>query len=152
MRFGRASRRFGRASRRQLQRGFTLLELIIVVAVIGILATIAMPKLLGTPEKAREAVLKTNLRTIRDVLDQYNADKGHYPPSLEELVEDGYLRTVPVDPMTRSADTWIPVFEEASLDETAAETDLPEGGEPGIIDVQSGAAGTGTDGRPYSEW
>ena len=134
------------------QAGFTLLELIIVVAVIGILATIALPRLLHTPEKAKEAVLKTNLRALRDVLDQYYADKGRYPASLETLVEDGYLRAVPMDPITRSADTWVPIYQEPSLDEGAAETDLPEGAEPGIMDVRSGAPGTGSDGRPYSEW
>ena len=139
-------------ARRAAQGGFTLLELIIVVAVIGILATIALPRLLHTPERAKEAVLKTNLRAIRDVLDQYYADKGHYPPSLEALVEDGYMRAVPVDPITRSNDTWVPIFEEPDLDEAPAETDVPEGGEPGIIDVRSGAAGAGPDGTPYSEW
>ena len=97
-------------------------------------------------------MLKTNLRAIRDVLDQYYADKGHYPPSLEALVEDGYMRAVPVDPITRSNDTWVPIFEEPDLDEAPAETDVPEGGEPGIIDVRSGAAGAGPDGTPYSEW
>ena len=147
--------RNGRRLRRALgagQAGFTLLELIIVIAVIGILATIALPRLLHTPEKAKEAVLKTNLRAIRDVLDQYYADRGHYPPSLEAMVEDGYLRAVPVDPITRSTDSWVLVFDEPSLDEAPAETDIPEGGEPGVIDVRSGAPGTGTDGTPYSEW
>jgi general secretion pathway protein G len=139
-------------TRRALQAGFTLLELIIVVAIIGILATIALPRLIQTPERAREAVLKTNLRALRDVLDQYYADKGHYPASLEALVEDGYLRKVPVDPITRSTDTWVPIYQEPSLEEAPAETDLPEGGEPGIMDVRSGAPGTGADGRPYSEW
>lgn len=148
MRCGDRCRRIARRA----QAGFTLLELIIVVAIIGILATIAMPRLLHTPERAREAVLKTNLRTFRSVLDEYYADKGHYPPSLEILVEEGYLRAMPVDPITRSTDTWVPEFEEPSLDEAPAETDLPEGGEPGIIDVRSGAEGMGSDGRPYSEW
>ena len=148
MRCGDRCRRIARRA----QAGFTLLELIIVVAVIGILATIAIPRLLHTPERAREAVLETNLRTLRDVLDQYYADKGHYPSSLEVLVEEGYLRNMPVDPITRSPDTWVPEFEEPSLDEPPAEAELGEGGEPGIIDVHSGAEGTGSDGRPYSEW
>jgi general secretion pathway protein G len=141
-----------RRAARAAQSGFTLLELIIVVAVIGILATIALPRLLHTPERAKEAVLKTNLRAMRDVLDQFYADKGHYPPSLETLVEEGYLRTVPVDPITRSKETWVPVFEEVDLDAAPAETDLPEGGGPGVMDVRSGAPGAGPDGTPYSEW
>jgi len=134
------------------QRGFTLLELIIVVAVIGILATIAMPRLLHAPERAREAVLKTNLRTFRTALDEYYADKGRYPASLEALVEDGYLRAMPRDPITHSTDTWVPKYEELSPEEEPAEIDLAEGGGPGIIDVHSGAEGNGSDGRPYSEW
>jgi len=142
--------RAGRRPRRQ--QGFTLLELIIVVAVIGILATIAMPRLLHAPERAREAVLKTNLRTLREGLDQYYADKGRFPATLEALVEDGYLRAMPQDPITRSTDTWVPEYEELSPDEEPAEIDLDEGGGPGIIDVHSGAEGNGSDGRPYSEW
>ena len=137
---------------RRRQQGFTLLELIIVVAVIGILATIAMPRLLHAPERAREAVLKTNLRTLREGLDQYYADKGRFPATIDALVEDGYLRAMPQDPITRSTDTWVPEYEELSPEEEPAEIDLAEGGGPGIIDVHSGAEGNGSDGRPYSEW
>ncbi|HVS04157.1 MAG TPA: prepilin-type N-terminal cleavage/methylation domain-containing protein [Thermoanaerobaculia bacterium] len=133
------------------QGGFTLLELIIVVAVIGILATIALPRMLHTPQKAAEAALKTDLRVLRDNLDQYYADKGHYPTSLEALVEEGYLRAIPVDPITKSADSWKPVYEELDFDQQPAETDLPEGGEQGIMDVKSGAEGTTLDGTPYGE-
>ena len=132
------------------QAGFTLLELIIVVAIIGILATIAMPKLLHTPDRAKEAVLRTDLRTFRDVIDQYYADKGKYPESLEALVEEDYLRKIPVDPITRSADTWVAVYEEPNLDAPPPESE----GEatPGIMDVRSGSELVSSDGRPYSEW
>src|SRR4030095_1825579 len=111
--------------------GFTLLELIIVVAIIGILATIAMPALIHTPAKAKEAVLRTDLRTFRDVIDQYYADKGKYPGALDALVEDDYLRLIPVDPMTKSADTWVAVYEEPKVDAGAPESDGEA--QPGIM-------------------
>lgn len=133
------------------QGGFTLLELIIVVAVVGILAAIALPRMLHTPQRASEATLKTNLRTMRDAIDQHYADQGHYPSALQVLVEDGYLRRIPIDPVTKSADTWILVFEELDYDFTPAETDLPEDGMPGIIDVRSGAEGLTLDGVPFEE-
>jgi general secretion pathway protein G len=134
------------------QRGFTLLELIIVVAIIGILATIAMPRMKDMPQRAGEAVLKTDLRTMRDALDQHYADKGHYPSSLQELVDAGYLREIPVDPITKSAETWVEVFEEIDPEEQPAETDLGEGGQPGVFDVHSGSDALSLDGQPYSEW
>jgi prepilin-type N-terminal cleavage/methylation domain-containing protein len=132
--------------------GFTLLELIIVVSIVGILATIAMPALRHVPQRARESVLRTDLMTFRDVIDQFHADKGHYPPSLEALVEEGYLRAIPHDPITKSAESWVVVYEELDPEMTPAETDLPEEGQPGIIDVSSGSDGISLDGTPYSEW
>lgn len=132
--------------------GFTLLELIIVVALIGILAGIAVPNLIQRPRRAKEAVLKHNLMTIRDLLDQYNGDKGHYPSSLEMLVDDGYVRSMPFDPITNSSETWQVIYEEFDPDAPPAETDLPEDGAPGIIDVYSGSEAVSLDGTPYSEW
>jgi len=137
---------------RRRQGGFTLLELIIVVAIIGILATIAMPNLKDMPRRANESVLKTNLRTIRDLIDQYYGDQGHYPETLEVLVDKGYVRYVPYDPITKSNKTWVLIFEEPSEEEEPAETDLPEGGEPGIIDVHSGSDRFALNGTPYAEW
>jgi general secretion pathway protein G len=136
---------------RRRQSGFTLLELIIVIAIIGILATIAMPALKDMPLRAKEAVLKTNLRTLRDVIDQHYGDKGRYPPTLEALVESGYLRRVPNDPITRRNDTWVVVYEEIDPDNPPLESD-GEDSEPGIIDVRSGSDRLSLDGTPYEEW
>lgn len=135
-------------TRERSTRGFTLIELIIVVAIIGILATIALPAMRNAPTKAKEAVLKADLFTIRSCIDQYLADRGHYPASLEELVERGYLRFIPVDPITKSDETWEEIPVEPSEEEELAPTE--ETG--GIIDVRSGAGGMGLNGTPYSEW
>jgi general secretion pathway protein G len=133
------------------EQGFTLLELIIVVAIVGILATIAMPALKDMPRRANEAVLKTNLHTLRDVIDQYYGDKGKYPTSLEQLVETGYLRKVPTD-ITKRNDTWVPTFEETDPENPGPESDQNDEGQPGITDVHSGSPMTSLDGTPYSEW
>jgi general secretion pathway protein G len=139
---------------RPSERGFTLLELIVVIAIIGILATIAMPAMKDMPRKANEAVLKTNLRTMRDVIDQYYGDKGHYPPSLDALVDKGYLRKIPTDPITKRSDTWQTVLEEVDPNQPAADTsgENPDDQQPGIIDIHSGAEGLALDGTPYKEW
>jgi type II secretion system protein G len=137
---------------RKANAGFTIIELIVVIAIIGILAGIALPRLIDAPRRAQEAVLKTNLRAMRDAINQYHADKGHYPPGLEALVEDEYLRTVPVDPITKSSETWQIEYHEPDPEAFPAETDESETGEPGIIDVFSGAEGVSLDGTPYSEW
>jgi general secretion pathway protein G len=137
---------------RSKEQGFTLLELIVVIAIVGILATIAMPALRRVPIRANEAVLKTNLHTLRDVIDQHYGDKGKYPTSLEQLVEAGYLKKVPMDPITKRTDTWVLIYEEDDPETPGPETDRNENGQPGIVDVRSGAPGNSLDGTPYSEW
>jgi general secretion pathway protein G len=136
---------------RSRQSGFTLLELIIVIAIVGILATIAMPALKNVPVRARESVLKNNLHTLRDMIDQYYGDKGKYPTALDDLVSEKYVRALPIDPMTHSSTTWIPVYEEIDPDHPPAETES-DPAKPGIVDVHSGAPGNSLDGTPYKEW
>ena len=115
-----------------------------MVAIIGLLAGIATVQLRQSPIRAKEAVLKENLYVMRDVIDQYFADKGKYPDALETLVEEGYMRKIPVDPFTGSDSDWQVDYAEASDED-------PEGG-GGVIDVHSGATGTALDGTAYSEW
>lgn len=133
------------------QSGFTLLELIIVVSLIGILAAIVLPNLIDKPTRAKEAVLKTNLRTLRDALDQYYADKGKYPGELSELVDAKYLRSMPLDPITGSEETWVAVYEE--FDDEEVDDYYEEESEPGIVDVKSGSELATLDGSGfYNEW
>ena len=129
---------------RQHEAGFTLMELMIVMAIISILATLAVPSFIGAIKSAREAVLKEDLHVMRAAIDSYTMDKQKAPQSLDDLVQDGYLRAIPEDPMTKSKDTWVTETSDAmySLDQT----------EPGISDVHSGSDETGSDGQPYSSW
>lgn len=124
--------------------GFTLIELLVVVAIIGILSGIAVGQYARSINKAKEAVLKENLFRMRNSINQYFADKGRYPYDLQALVDDKYLRAMPVDPITQSTDTWQTIF--AEMDDGDIST------EPGIEDVQSGAPGYAEDGTRYSEW
>ncbi len=133
---------------RALGRGFTLIELIIVVAIIGILATIAVPAMRTAPQRAREAALKEDLYTLRSCLDQFHADRGRFPSSLEELVSMGYLRAIPVDPMTRSAETWVVEYEEITEEQDERQREAG----PGIIDVRSGSQDVALDGTRYADW
>src|SRR6266850_112589 len=126
------------------ERGFTLIEMLIVVTLIGIIAGIAAVQLRQTPLKAKEAVLKEDLYILRDVIDQYFADKGKYPESLQTLVENGYIRKLPVDPFTHEASTWATVQADTNEDDPQAAG--------GIVDVHSGSDGTAIDGSRYSDW
>jgi general secretion pathway protein G len=132
-----------RIAKRQ-DAGFTLMELMIVMAIIAVLATLAVPSFVGALRQAREAVLKEDLMVMRDAIDSYTVDKQKAPQSMDDLIQDGYLKSIPVDPMTRSADTWVTDQSDSlhSLDQT----------DPGIDDIHSGSTDTGTDGKPYSEW
>jgi general secretion pathway protein G len=125
--------------------GFTLIELIIVITIIGILAAIAVPVMREAPIRAKEAALKENLFTIRSCIDQYYADRQTYPSSLEDLVSKGYIRKIPIDPITGKAD-WTLVYAEEEAFEGAEET------VQGIIDVHSSSNKTALDGSSYSEW
>jgi len=143
---------FQSSIRKRRAGGFTLIELMVVVAIIGILAVIALPAMRTAPLKAREAVLKADLYTIRSCIDQFLGDKGQYPESLQGLVDAGYLRFVPIDPITRSPDTWVELQAAPSEFEELEPIDEDLGGFVGIIDVQSGADGVALDGTLYSDW
>ena len=132
--------------------GFTLLELLVVMTIIGILAAIAVPALKNSPQKGREAALKEDLFTMRSCLDQYHGDKGHYPPDLQTLVTEGYIRKIPVDPITKVDSTWVIVKEEIPEGEDAGTADATSDDVPGIIDVHSGSKAKALDGTLYSEW
>lgn len=123
-------------------RGFTLLELIVVITIMGILVSIALPNYRNSVLQAREAVLRENLYRLRDLIDQYQSDKGRYPETLEALVADGYLRKIPADPI--SAEPWVEIPPEN--DDTSGEALT------GVFDVRSASGLVGLNGVPYSEW
>jgi general secretion pathway protein G len=130
------------ANRRRF--GFTFLELMIVMAVIAVLISVALPIYSRAIQRSKESVLKNNLFTLRTVIDEYTYDKQKAPQTLQDLVSDGYLRQVPVDPMTNNADTWKLIMEDAS--------NTVNQSEPGIFDVRSGSEATSLEGTPYAEW
>jgi general secretion pathway protein G len=124
--------------------GFTLIELMIVMTLIVVLAGITLAVHGNSQTRAREAVLKEDLFRMRDAIDQYFADKNAYPPALEDLVSQKYLRTVPEDPFTNSSSTWQTVMSEIDPANPSAT--------PGVFDVKSGADGTALDGTRYADW
>ena len=129
---------------RRRNSGFTLIEILIVISLIFVLAGIALVQYQRSVTRTKEAVLKEDLFRLRDAIDQYYADKNKYPESLEALVTEKYIRAVPVDPFTQSAESWQPVMSEPDpLNPTA---------QPGIYDVKSGAEGQSLDGTNYSDW
>ena len=132
----------GKLTNTRSARGFTLLELLIVMSIIIILATVGLPQYQRMMQHARETVLRDDLHQLRKALDQYGADKGKLPQSLSELADGGYMREVPVDPMTNEADWSV---------ETGEDPNNREGGS-GVTDVHSSSSDVGSDGKSYSEW
>ncbi|WP_374354713.1 type II secretion system protein [Chitinimonas sp.] len=120
-------------------RGFTLLELMIAMAIVATLLTLVAPRYLASIDRAKEAVLRDDLHTMRKVIDQFQADRGRFPTSLDELVTLRYLREIPVDPLTERADSW-------------RITPPPAGMGGNVADVHSGASGQASDGSPYASW
>jgi len=118
---------------------FTLIELLVVMAIIATLLTIALPRYFRSVDHSKEQVLRTNLNTMRDAIDKYYADKGHYPTELEALANSEYIKAVPIDPITESDQTWL----------TLPSKDVNE---LGVSDVHSGASGVGTNNTPFNEW
>lgn len=120
-------------------KGFTLIELLVVLAIVAVLLTLVSPAYVQQIDASKETVLRDNLRATRDIIDKFYGDLGRYPESLDELVEKNYLRTLPVDPLTESSDTWQIV-------------DVPTGYNGNVYDLKSSANGTGRNGKPYAEW
>lgn len=121
------------------QAGFTLIELIVVMLIIAMLASLAVPRYFGSVQKSKDTVLKEDLTLMRDALDKFYGDNDRYPAALDELVSRKYLRSIPLDPVTESTSTWITVPPE----------DAEKGG---VYDVHSGSEGKAPDGSPYKEW
>jgi general secretion pathway protein G len=128
------------------EKGFTLIELIVVITLIGILVGLGLPQFKNATKRTRETALKENLFQLRKLINQYLVDKGKYPQSLQTLVDEEYLFRIPVDPMTRTIDTWVEIPQVMTMEEMAVGT------MPGIMDVQSGSNEISTDGTAYNTW
>lgn len=127
------------ASHRLAARGFTLIELMVVLAIVATLSMMVYPRYSKRIDVAKETTLQENLRAVRSVIDDFRGDRGRYPESLEELVEQRYIKAVPMDPITESSSTWRVVAP-------------PDGQEGAVYDLRSGAAGAARDGRAYADW
>jgi len=130
--------------RRSRQRGFTLIELMVVISIIVILMSVAIPRYQASILRARETVLRDDLYTLRSVIDQYTLDKQKAPQALQDLVDSGYLKTLPMDPFTNSRETWIPITDDSIMSADQSQ--------PGIIDVHSGSEQKSSEGSAYSTW
>ena len=129
---------------RSRQRGFTLIELMVVISIIVILMSVAIPRYQASILRARETVLRDDLYTLRSVIDQYTLDKQKAPQSLQDLVDAGYIKQLPRDPFTNSHDTWVPITDDSIMS--------PDQSQPGIIDVHSGSEQKSSEGTTYSSW
>lgn len=129
---------------KRARRGFTLIELMVVMAIVSVLLAIAVPIYQKSIVRAKESVLRNNLFTLRTMIDEYTVDKQKAPESLQDLVSGGYLRQVPQDPITVSDQTWRTVMEETPIGGSSSS--------PGIFDVHSGSDKTSLDGTPYADW
>jgi general secretion pathway protein G len=137
-------KRLTRPRKRSGEGGFTLVELMIVMLIIGVLAAIAIPSYISSLKNAKEAVLKEDLHVLRQAIDSYTNDKEKAPQSLDDLVSAGYLKSIPMDPMTHSNTTWV-----TATDDSVQSLDQTDGG---VNDVHSGSSETGSDGQAYSTW
>jgi len=133
-----------RNGNKRRRRGFTFVELMVVVTIMVIIISMAIPSLTRSIIRAKESVLRNNLTTLRTVIDNYSYDKGKAPQSLQDLVSEGYLRTIPTDPMNNYSTDWRTVMEDATQSVSQSE--------PGIWDVHSGSDKTSLEGTAYSEW